>query len=126
MASPAAYWCTSAAVQEADGLRTYALGGCFLASAEAALRWLHIRLAHIAEQLDPPVADRVGRQLFDSERNAAHLAELRNGRHIEVHLEQERVRYTVAVRSLHGPPPGPAGGRAPAGARRPSVLAPPE
>lgn len=109
MASSTAYWCSGAAVQESGQRRTYALGGLFVETAEAAMEWLCARLMEIAEQLDPPALSTVAAWLREPAGYAEGIAELHIGRSVAVDLSQDQVCYTVGVRAVRGavPPAAP-------------------
>ncbi|MFF4648420.1 hypothetical protein [Streptomyces sp. NPDC001380] len=126
MVSSTAFWCTSSAAQVAGERRTYALGGRFTATAEAAMDWLYARLTAIAEQLDPPAPTTVRDWLGDPARYADGLRGLHAGRIVAVDLQQDEVCYTVGVRAVRcaAPPvswPDPIPPLVPA-ALRPAVL----
>ncbi|AXI76382.1 hypothetical protein [Peterkaempfera bronchialis] len=112
MASSTAYWCTSAAAQESGEQRTYVLGGCFVATAEAAMEWLCARLTEIAEQLDPPALATVTGWVHHPGRYAEGVTGLRAGRSVSVDILQDEVCYTVGIRTVRGaasvPAPEPA------------------
>ncbi|MFJ6214916.1 hypothetical protein ACIQGZ_16510 [Streptomyces sp. NPDC092296] len=102
MISPTAYWCASAAAQESAEQRTFALGGQYAESVEAALEWLRARIAQIAEQLDPPASETVTDWLREPAQYAEGLAALRSGRSVRVDLLQDDICYTVRVRVVRG------------------------
>ncbi|MBN3930155.1 hypothetical protein IQ279_11005 [Streptomyces verrucosisporus] len=98
------YRCQAVAHTSDDG-RIFPLGTHAAGSPRLALRWLHLRAHHIADQLDPPAARPVLGWLHDDQAHEHALAVLASGTHYTHTIRDDAVRYLLAARPTPRPYP---------------------
>ena len=91
------FWCEAIAYYP-HGHRTFWLGSCPAATPRLAMRWLHTRAAHIADQLDPPAAAIARHWIADQAEHEHALALVVDGELYAHTVHEDSLRYLLSAR----------------------------
>lgn len=93
------YWCEASAYTTENG-SFYPLGTHTATTPRLALRWLHIRTEHIAQQLDPPASHALRQWLCHCPEQERVLSLLRVGHPYTYAFQADGTHYSLSARPV--------------------------